>query len=182
MSAFTNEVVGPLTDIELRATPVPVSGTVTATPSGTQDVNVVSSVEVEVKNDTGNPVPVNGTVTANAGTGDFTVVQPTGSNLHVQVDGTVAVTQGGSATATTTQITSTGSNQTVLASNANRKRAIFFFNSGIWDIKLGATASSTSRLLRVSSNNYILEIDYYTGQIDAACTTSGKLLDVTEIA
>ena len=30
MSQFTNEVLGPLTDTELRATPVPVSGTVTA--------------------------------------------------------------------------------------------------------------------------------------------------------
>lgn len=46
---------------------------------------------------------VSGTVTANAGTGNFTVVQPTGSNLHVVVDsaptttvtGTVAATQSG---------------------------------------------------------------------------------------
>ncbi len=30
--------------------------------------------------------PVSGTVTANAGTGNFTVVQPTGSNLHIQCD------------------------------------------------------------------------------------------------
>lgn len=33
-------VTGPLTDAQLRATPVPISGTVTATPSGTQDVNI----------------------------------------------------------------------------------------------------------------------------------------------
>lgn len=66
-------VTGPLTDTQLRATPVPISGTITATPTGTQDVNVVSSVEVEVKNDTGNPIPVSGTVTANAGTGTFLV-------------------------------------------------------------------------------------------------------------
>src|SRR6185295_895663 len=41
---------------------------------------------VEVSNDSGNPVPINGTVTANAGTGNFTVAQATGSNLHVVVD------------------------------------------------------------------------------------------------
>ncbi len=57
----------PLTDAQLRATPVPVSGTLATTPSGTQDVNIVSSVELEIKNDAGNPVPVSGTVTANTG-------------------------------------------------------------------------------------------------------------------
>lgn len=36
----TLAVTGGLTDAELRATPVPVSGTVTITPSGTQDVNI----------------------------------------------------------------------------------------------------------------------------------------------
>lgn len=48
--------------------------------------------------------PVSGTVTANAGTGNFTVVQPSGASLHVNVDnfpatqtvsGTVAATQSG---------------------------------------------------------------------------------------
>lgn len=74
----------PLTDAQLRATPVPISGTITATPSGTQDVNILSSVELEIKNDSGNPVPVSGTffqatqpisgtVTANAGSGTFAI-------------------------------------------------------------------------------------------------------------
>lgn len=35
--------------------------------------------------------PVSGTVTANAGTGDFTVVQPTAANLNATIVGTVAV-------------------------------------------------------------------------------------------
>lgn len=40
-------------------------------------------------------VAVTGTVTANAGTGNFTVVQPTGTNLHTVVDsGSVSATQG----------------------------------------------------------------------------------------
>lgn len=40
--------------------------------------------------------PVSGTVTANAGTGNFTVVQATGTNLHTVVDsGTIAATQSG---------------------------------------------------------------------------------------
>lgn len=67
-------VDGPLTDTELRATPVPVSGTVTATPSGTQDVNVVSllnegqqtmanSISVAIASDQ-TPVPISGSVNA----------------------------------------------------------------------------------------------------------------------
>lgn len=80
-------VTGPLTDTQLRATPVPVSGTVTATPTGTQDVNIVSSVEVEVKNDSGNPIPVSGTVAATqSGTWNIndisgTVSLPTGAAI-----------------------------------------------------------------------------------------------------
>jgi hypothetical protein len=43
-------------------------------PSGTQDVNVISSVEIEIKNDAGNPVPVTGTFTTTpSGTQDVNV-------------------------------------------------------------------------------------------------------------
>jgi hypothetical protein len=40
---IATEVAGLLTDTELRATPVPVSGTVTATPTGTQNVDVTAN-------------------------------------------------------------------------------------------------------------------------------------------
>lgn len=40
---IATEVAGLLTDTELRATPVPVSGTVTATPTGTQNVDVTGN-------------------------------------------------------------------------------------------------------------------------------------------
>jgi len=46
-SGVTQPVSGPLTDTELRATPVPVSGTV-----------AISNSSVEVANDSGNPIPV----------------------------------------------------------------------------------------------------------------------------
>lgn len=39
--------------------------------------------------------PISGTITANAGTGNFTVVQSTASNLNATVTGTVAATQSG---------------------------------------------------------------------------------------
>lgn len=40
---IATEVAGLLTDTELRSTPVPVSGTVTATPTGTQNVDVTAN-------------------------------------------------------------------------------------------------------------------------------------------
>lgn len=60
-SVPTHAVTGPLTDVELRATPVPVSGTVTAS-------GPLTDTQLRAT-----PVPVSGTVTANAGTGTFTV-------------------------------------------------------------------------------------------------------------
>lgn len=81
----TQPVSGPLTDAQLRATPVPVSGTITATPSGTQDVNIISSVELEIKNDSGNPVPVSGVVAATQ-SGTWNVGLSTGSNTVGKID------------------------------------------------------------------------------------------------
>lgn len=70
----TQPVSGPLTDTQLRAAPVPVSGTVTVTPSGTQNVSIVSTITLPVSGpltDTqlrATPVPISGTVTSNIGT------------------------------------------------------------------------------------------------------------------
>lgn len=55
-SSATVAVTGPLTDAQLRATPVPVSGTVTAT-------GPLTDTQLRAT-----PVPISGTVTANAGT------------------------------------------------------------------------------------------------------------------
>jgi hypothetical protein len=51
----------------------------------TQNVAIVSSVELEIKNDSGNPVPVNGTVTANQGTNPWTV----NGNVSATITGTL---------------------------------------------------------------------------------------------
>lgn len=42
-SAVTQPVSGPLTDAQLRATAVPISGTITTTPSGTQNVDITGN-------------------------------------------------------------------------------------------------------------------------------------------
>lgn len=169
MSQFTNEVniasqpidvTGPLTDAELRATPVPISGTVTATPSGTQDVNVTNA-----------SVAVTGPLTD-------TELRAT----PVPISGSVSTTPVVATSSTITQVISTGSNQTLLAANVNRRQALFFFESGTWYLKLGATASASSLTYKIAANNTLIEAPaLYTGIIDVFCTSSGKLVDVTEL-
>lgn len=66
-------VTGPLTDTQLRAAPVPVSGIVTATPSGTQDVNLLqvggAAVTLgQAANAASIPVALSSTQTGTAGT------------------------------------------------------------------------------------------------------------------
>lgn len=89
---------GGLTDTELRATPVPVSGTVTAN-AGTGTLAVSGPVtDTQIR---ATPLPVSGTITANVGTGtqpvSGTVTVTDGSGaLNVIVDsGTTAATQSG---------------------------------------------------------------------------------------
>lgn len=85
-------VTGPLTDAQLRASPVPVTGTITTSPnvnvhdgSGVSISSIGSSLNVDVTN----TVPV--TLTSTTITGNVTVVQPTGTNLHVVNDASSAV-------------------------------------------------------------------------------------------
>lgn len=82
---------------------------------------------------------------------------------------------------TVTQISSTGVNQTLLAANANRKKAFLHFTNGTWYVKFGTTASATSRTYVVPNTAFDIEVTVWTGQIDAFCTSSGKLVDVTEL-
>lgn len=76
--------LSPLTDTQLRATPVPISGTVTVT-DGSGALNVIV--------DSGHIIIDSGSTTAV--TGNVTIVQPTGTNLHAVLDttSTTAVTQ-----------------------------------------------------------------------------------------
>ena len=126
----------------------------------------------------GTTQPISGSVSVS----NFPATQPVSGTVAVSsVAGTVSVIAAQSSSATVTQVTSTGSNQTILASNVNRKSAILFFESGIWSVKYGATASTSSRTFAITSGNSMFEVTGYTGQIDAICTTAGKLVDITEL-
>jgi hypothetical protein len=90
----------------------------------TQNVAIVSSVELEIKNDTGNPIPVNGTVTANQGgtwninniTG--TVSLPTGAATSaLQTTGNTSLSSIDGKTPTLGQKTMAGSSPIVIASD-----------------------------------------------------------------
>ena len=174
MPIFTPEVEitnTPLT-VDGSAFTQPVSGSVSV--SGSVTVANPGLTDTELR---ATPVPISGTITA---TGPLTDSQLRAT--PVPISGSVSTTPLSAASSTVTQVTSTGSNQTLLAANANRKRAIFYFSSGIWHVKFGVGASATSRTYNVSSSNTTLEVTVWTGQIDALCTTASKIVDVTELS
>ena len=81
-----------LTDTQLRATPVSVSGTVTATPTGTQNVDVTANTIGLAT--AANQLPDGHNVTVDNGIGAAAVPIQDGGN-SITVDGTVAATQSG---------------------------------------------------------------------------------------
>lgn len=203
-SAVTQPVSGTVTATQATGTNLHVVTDATSTTIATQ----ATGSNLHTVTDSGSTTTVTGNVTVVQPTGTnlhavldatstTTVTQATGTNLHTVVDsgtitanqgtspwvvsGTVTTTQPTSSSDTVTQVTSTGANQTLLAANANRKKAILFFESGTWNVKFGATASSSSKTYMITSNNTTIEVDIWVGIIDAICTTAGKLVDVTEM-
>lgn len=137
-------VSGPLTDTELRANPVPVSGTVNVGNfPATQNVNVTGTVETEIKNDSGNPLPISGSVSVSNFPGAETI-QATVTNTSV---GTSAVT--------------------ILAANATRRGIIITNESGTLFVKFGSGASSTSYTYRLVANTTVDLDTRYPGVISA---------------
>ncbi len=67
-----------------------------------------------------------------------------------------------------------------MAINSARIKAIIFAPSQTLQIKLGATASTTSFTYKVTSANTTIEITGYTGRIDAFGT--GQTVTITELS
>ena len=148
--------------------------------------------------------PVSGTVTANAGTGNFTVVQATAASLNATVvgAGTAGTPSGGvvsvqgvangtripvltdtSSTATITSVVGATTNTSILAANANRVLATIFNGTNrTMYLALGATASTTSYTIQLAQNAYWELPLSYTGAISAVWNSgvSGNAL-VTEL-
>lgn len=193
-------VTGPLTDTELRASPVPVSGTVSVnepvsvddnggslTVDGTVAVTqstspwVIgdggSSISVD---DSGGSLTVDGTITANAGSGTF-VVGDGGSSISIDdnggsvtVDGSLTITDSGNTTATRTNVARSASNQTLLASNTGRKGATIYndSNSTLY-VKFGTTASTTDFTVALDQADYYEIPFHYSGRIDGIWGSAG---------
>lgn len=158
---YTDTGSGGLTDAELRATPVPVSGTVTATPTGTQAVSGTVTANAGTGpwpiTDNGGSVtvdgtfwqatqPISGTVTANAGTGTMAVSGPvTDAQLRatpVPVSGTVTAnvgtgTQPVSGTVTVTD--GAGALNVIVDSGTTAAT-----QSGTWTVQPGNTANTVA--------------------------------------
>ena len=156
MSQFTNEVLGPLTDTELRATPVPVSGTVTAT-------GPLTDTELRAT-----PVPVSGPLTD-------TELRAT----PVPISGTVSV-GAASAIATVTSVSVSTTVATLSASNASKTKVIVHNENGTLYVKLGSGATNASYSYRLTSNTAV-EIEGYTGIITAIKQTGTSDALVTEV-
>jgi len=136
-----------LTDTELRATPVPVSGTVTATPTGTQDVqgNVASGAS-----DSGNPVKIGGR---------YNSTQPTltnGQRGDIQQDtrGNIKATLMVNDTGTTISAEADNADGVASSATTNNLSAMArntVYNGTTWDRQLGNATDGT--LVNLGANN-----------------------------
>lgn len=153
-----------LTDTQLRATPVPISGTVTANTGLTQPLT-----DTQLR---ATALPVSGTF--------FQVTQP------VSIAATVATLETRPASEASTNVTNSTNNQTALASNANRRMATFYNDDTLSTgasvyLKCGASASATSFKIKIAPGGYFeLPQPVYTGIIDVLATANTGTLRVTE--
>lgn len=106
---------------------------------GTNDVSVTAGNALKV-DASATTQPISGTVTANAGTGNFTVVQPTGTNLHTVIDSGTLTT-----VSTVTAVTSITNPVTVAqATAANLNATVIGTVTANAGTNLNTSALSTS--------------------------------------
>jgi len=155
-------VTGPLTDTQLRATPVPVSGTVST--GGLTDAELRASA-----------VPVSA-----AQTGTWTVQPGNTANTTAWL-----VSEEKSASSAITSVAGSASSVSLLASNSSRKNATFFNDStAILYLKLGTTASTTSYTVQIAASGYY-ELPLgriYTGAIDGIWASANGNVRITELS
>jgi hypothetical protein len=154
-------VSGPLTDAQLRATPVPVSGPLT-------DAQLRAT-----------PVPVSGTVAATQ-SGTWTVQPGNTPNTAPWLTESIKVSSANN----TGSCPSGAGNTTALASNASRRGAYMAAASNNTDdifVKLGATATTANFRLAPGQSFNILTGSIYTGIIDFIPNSGTQALCVAEL-
>lgn len=159
----TVPVSGPLTDTELRATPVPVSGT----------VSVSEPVSVD---DNGGSLTVDGSVSVS----NFPTVQPVDDNGgSLTVDGSVTAVPEKNATATVTSVSVSPTVATLASANSARIKLIIHNVTGTLYVKLGTGASSSDFSYRLTANDRV-EIEQYTGAVTGTKGSGTSAALVTE--
>lgn len=150
----TQPVSGPLTDTQLRATPVPVSGTVAATQSGSWSVTNLNGAGAAAVNiqDGGNSITVDGTVSISGS------VAVTGPLTDAQLRATPVPVTGTQQLGTITNGAETAVSSTavqILASNASRKKYLIQ-NTGTANIRVGTTGVTATTGARIVPNGSLL--------------------------
>lgn len=203
-TAPTTAVTGPLTDAELRASAVPVSGTfyqatqpvsIATLPTLAAGTNNIGDVDVlTVPAD-----PFGANADAASATGSISAKLRFIAATGIPITGTVtvgshAVTNAGtfatqneplrSSSASVTTVSDTASSTTLLSSNASRRGASFFNNStSTLYMKFGTTASATDFTIAMAASSfYVLDAPVYTGRIDGiwSSDSTGAVL-ITEL-
>lgn len=85
-----------------------------------------------------------------------------------------------STTSTHSNVTVSSGNQSVLASNVNRKGVTVFCDGATGNLKLGSTASSTSFTVKLTDQAYYEVPFNYTGAIDFYSPSAAGTLRVVE--
>jgi len=174
--------IGPLTDTELRATPVPVA-TDGLTDAELRATPVPVSIPTPVPvTDNAGSLTVDGTVSIS---GSVAVTGPlTDTELRatpVPISGSVSTTPSVSTTSTITVVAApNNTNTTLLSANVNRRAAILQIEKANTYVKFGATASSSSYTYKTPAANTIIETEVWTGRIDS--NGPAGAIAVTELA
>lgn len=174
VSSITLNVLGPLTDAELRATPVPISGTVTANAgTGTFQTNVTNGAGAAAVNiqDGGNSITVDGAVTVSATDLDIRDLDATQDNVAISdgtdtlavnadgsinvvgsitVPGTVSVTQG-----TTPWVVGDGGGSLTVDNNGTF--AVQAAQSGAWSVNVNNAAGAAAVNIQDGGNSITVD-------------------------
>ncbi len=165
------EVAGLLTDTELRATPVPVSGTVTATPTGTQNVDVTANtigLATSANQTNGNQIAVakGDVASGSADSGNpvkvgakYNSTQPTftdGQRADMQVDSRGNLRMGlyANNTQTTASFKADNADADATSATANKLGVMSrgtVYNGTTWDRQRGDATNGT--LVNLGANN-----------------------------
>ncbi|WP_448510960.1 beta strand repeat-containing protein [Immundisolibacter sp.] len=163
------------------ATKVRITGLAAMTGTAAITINATVGNWISQANQTVNQNLVGGaTITVNngvAGSGTQRVVIASDQTAY-----NVLNTEVRPATATTSNVASSATNVTCLASNSARRKAMFFNDSTqVAFLKLGATASSTSFTVKILAGGYYeIPTPVYTGIVDCIWAAANGSMRVTE--